>query len=168
VGVLRPTRVRISTGFDLDEVASRTHEGGPSAPASWVGNIREEVIDAGKNDNAIAARKQSGNTEEDRNRPPKLTSWGCVTRTASNLFSKLSLPKSWSAAKPSDHASNYGFSSAGIGSRFSIFRISFGACFRNRRFISGVNSRSRSLIASELRAPAKRFSVSPKVRSGLG
>src|SRR5271163_1355621 len=35
----------------------------------------------------------------------------------------------------------YGLSSAGIGSFSSIFWISFGACFRNSRFISGVNSR---------------------------
>jgi len=151
---------------------------GLSAPESLDGNIRKEVIrrrqerqrdcDFGWTRRERWLEKAERNTEEDRNRSPKLTSWGCVTGIESNLVSKLSLPKSWSAAKPSDHASNYGFSSAGIGSRFSIFRISFGACFRNRRFISGVNSRSRSLIASELRAPAKRFSVSPKVRSGLG
>ena len=61
-------------------------------------NIRKEVIRRRQNDNAIAAlgwtrrerwlEKAERNTEEDRNRSPKLTSWGCVTRIASNLFSK--------------------------------------------------------------------------------
>jgi hypothetical protein len=37
----------------------------------------------------------------------------------------------------------YGLSSAGIGSFSSIFRILFGACFRKRRLMSGVNSRKR-------------------------
>jgi hypothetical protein len=62
----------------------------------------------------------------------------------------------------------YGLSSEGIGSFSSIFRIFFGACFRKRRFISGANSRRRSVIASELSAPPKRFMVSPKVWSSLG
>jgi hypothetical protein len=47
------------------------------------------------------SRKQSGNTEEDRNRSPKLTSWGCVTGIDSNLLSKLSLPRSRSKTQRS-------------------------------------------------------------------
>ncbi len=48
-------------------------------------------------------------------------------------------------------ASDYGLSSGGIGSFSSILRISFGACFRKRRFMSGANSARRSVIASERR-----------------
>src|SRR5256712_13672505 len=49
----------------------------------------------------------------------------------------------------------YGLSSGGIGSFSSILRIFLGACLRKRRFMSGVNSRRRSVIASELSALAE-------------
>jgi hypothetical protein len=44
VGVLRPTRVSISTGFDLEEVFFRLMREGLSATESLDGNIRKEVI----------------------------------------------------------------------------------------------------------------------------
>jgi hypothetical protein len=44
VGVLRPTRVSISTGFDLEEVFFRLMREGLSGPQSLDGNIRKEVI----------------------------------------------------------------------------------------------------------------------------
>src|SRR4029077_16312972 len=44
VGVLRPTRVSISTGFDLDEIFFRLMREGMPAPESLDGNIRKEVF----------------------------------------------------------------------------------------------------------------------------
>src|SRR5438132_14304388 len=107
----------------------------------------------------------------DRSPSPKLTSWGLCRYDCEQLLFQNNSAVNMLVSKSSGHACHtpaYGFSSSGIGSRSSMFRIFFGACFRKRRFISGVNSRRRSLIASELKAPAKRFSVSLKVRSCLG
>ncbi len=97
----------------------------------------------------------------DRSRSPKLTSWGCVSTIVSNSFSKPTLPPPAKPVEQVGDALAYGFSSAGIGSCSPIFRILFGACFRKKSFISGVNSPRRWLIASELKAPATRLTCHP-------
>ena len=63
---------------------------------------------------------------------------------------------------------NQGLYSSGMGIFCSISLTFCGACFRKRRFRSGVNSFRTKDVASEPRASANRLMVSPRVRDGAG